>query len=61
MTLRPRRFYSMSARIQQERQAYYDILEETQSATMDITVWMEWFLSCLGRAIKAAESPPRRS
>ena len=51
----------MSARIQQERQAYYDILEETQSATMDITVWMEWFLSCLGRAIKAAESPPRRS
>jgi len=50
------RFYSMSAQIQQERGAYYDILEETQKGTLDITPWMEWFLGCLGRAIDGAQT-----
>ncbi|MGQ0570063.1 MAG: Fic family protein [Armatimonadota bacterium] len=50
------RFYSMSTQIGQERAAYYDILERTQKATMDITSWMDWFLGCLGRAIDGAES-----
>jgi Fic family protein len=49
------RFYSMSAQIQQERTAYYDILELTQKGTMDITPWMDWFLGCLGRAIAGAQ------
>src|SRR5208337_2060742 len=49
------RFYSMSAQIRQESAAYYDILEQTQKATMDITPWMEWFLACLGRAIEGAQ------
>jgi Fic family protein len=49
------RFYSMSAQIRQERADYYDILERTQKATMDITPWMDWFLQCLGRAIDGAE------
>ncbi len=48
------RFYSMSAQIRQERNAYYDILETTQKGTMDITTWMEWFLACLSRAIEGA-------
>lgn len=52
----PRRFYSMSAQIRQERNAYYDILEETQKGTMDITPWMRWFLGCLGRAIDGAQT-----
>jgi len=52
----PQRFYSMSAQIRQERQAYYDILEETQKGTLDITPWMEWFLGCLGRAIDGAQT-----
>src|ERR1700730_11555510 len=52
----PQRFYSMSAQIQQERNAYYDILEETQKGTMDITPWMDWFLGCLGRAIDRAQT-----
>ena len=52
----PQRFYSMSAQIRQERGAYYDILEETQNATLDITPWMEWFLGCLGRAIDGAQT-----
>jgi Fic family protein len=50
------RFYSMSAQIRQERNAYYDILEETQKGTLDITPWMEWFLGCLGRAIDGAQN-----
>jgi Fic family protein len=58
----PQRFYSMSAQIRQERNAYYDILERTQrgnmdiTATMDITAWMDWFLGCLGRAIDGAQT-----
>lgn len=55
----PQRFYSMSAQIQQERNAYYKILEQTQKATMDITPWMEWFLGCLGRAIDGAQDTLR--
>jgi Fic family protein len=50
----PQRFYSMSAQIQQEHTVYYDILENTQRGTMDVTPWMEWFLGCLGRAIDGA-------
>jgi len=52
----PQRFYSMSEQIRQERDSYYDILEQTQKGTMDITPWMIWFLSCLGRAIENAQS-----
>ena len=52
----PQRFYSMSAQIRQERSAYYDILEQTQKGTIDITPWMEWFLGCLGRAIDGTQT-----
>ena len=45
------RFYSMSAQIRKERNAYYEILEETQKGDLDITYWLEWFLGCLDRAI----------
>ena len=50
------RFYSMSAQIRQDRDAYYDVLETTQKGTMDITPWMEWFLGCLRRAIEGAQA-----
>jgi Fic family protein len=52
----PQRFYSMSAQIRQERAAYYNIFEQTQKGTLDITPWMEWFLGCLGRAIEGAQT-----
>ena len=52
----PQRFYSMSAQILQERNAYYDILERTQKGGLDITPWMEWFLGCLDRAIAGAQT-----
>jgi Fic family protein len=51
----PQRFYSMSAQICGERNAYYEILERTQKGSLDVTSWMEWFLGCLGRAIAGAE------
>ena len=50
------RFYSMSAQIRQDRDAYYDVLETTQKGAMDITPWMEWFLGCLRRAIEGAQA-----
>jgi Fic family protein len=49
------RFYSMSAQIRRERNAYYTTLEHTQRGTLDITEWQEWFLSCLNRAIKDSQ------
>lgn len=51
----PRRFYSMSAQIRQERNRFYQILERTQKGSLDTTPWMEWFLGCLGRAIDGAQ------
>jgi Fic family protein len=48
------RFYSMSAQIRLEREAYYDMLEATQKGELDITPWLEWFLDCLGRAFDGA-------
>ncbi|MFN8061595.1 MAG: Fic family protein [Gemmatimonadaceae bacterium] len=51
----PQRFYSMSAQIRQERSDYYGILERTQTGTLDVTPWMEWFLGCLTRAVETAQ------
>lgn len=52
----PQRFYSMSAQISLERNAYYEMLGETQKGDLDITLWLEWFLDCLNRAFDAAET-----
>ena len=51
----PQRFYSLSAQIQRERQAYYDILERTQKRSMDVTNWLAWFLDTLHRAVDQAQ------
>ena len=51
----PQRFYSLSAQIQRERKAYYDILERTQKGTLDITEWLAWFLAALHAAIEQAQ------
>ncbi|NYT22260.1 Fic family protein [Alcaligenaceae bacterium] len=48
------RFYSLSAQIQRERKAYYDILEFTQKGDMDVTSWLTWFLTTLLKAIEYA-------
>lgn len=51
----PRRYFSMSRQIGQEKNKYYDILERCQKGTMDLTAWIEWYLDCMLRAIKGAE------
>jgi Fic family protein len=51
----PQRFYSLSAQIQRERKAYYDILERTQKRSMDVTEWLGWFLDTLHRAVDQAQ------
>jgi Fic family protein len=49
------RFYSMSTRIEMERKQYYDSLESSQRGGTDITLWLEWFLGCLHRALEHAQ------
>ena len=51
----PQRFYSLSAQIQRERKAYYDILERAQKRSMDVTEWLAWFLDTLHRAVDQAQ------
>ena len=56
--LAPQRYYSLSAQIQRERKAYYEILERTQTVTradaLDVTPWLAWFLAALERAVASA-------
>ncbi|WP_066453076.1 Fic family protein [Castellaniella caeni] len=51
----PQRFYSLSAQIQRERKAYYDVLERTQKQSLDVTEWLAWFLETLHRAVHQAQ------
>ncbi|MDE6511779.1 MAG: Fic family protein, partial [Muribaculaceae bacterium] len=48
------RYYSMSAEINRNKKAYYEILERTQKGNLDITEWMLWFFDCLEKAITRA-------
>lgn len=50
----PQRFYSLSAQICLERQAYYRALEWAQKGDTDITNWLVWFLSCFARSLEAS-------
>ena len=50
----PQRFYSLSAQIQRERTAYYEILERTQKGSMDVTNWLLWFFDMLQSAVEEA-------
>ena len=49
------RFYSVSSQIEAERKNYYLRLEASQKGHVDITLWLEWFLRCLDRALERAE------
>jgi Fic family protein len=52
----PQRFYSLSAQLQRDRRAYYDMLERTQKGSMDVTEWLAWFLAALHCAVDQAHS-----
>ncbi|MEH6823582.1 MAG: Fic family protein [Motiliproteus sp.] len=49
------RFYSMSAQIRKERNAYDKIIELSQKGELDVSSWLEWFLNCQVRAIDTAQ------
>jgi len=49
------RFYSLSAQIRLDRNAYYAILEKTQKGNLDLTDWLQWFLKTLIKALKSTD------
>lgn len=49
------RFYSLSNQILTEKKAYYAVLQKVQHSKGDITDWLDWFLSCLFRALISTE------
>jgi Fic family protein len=49
------RFYSLSRQIETDRKSYYEILERQQRGSVDITLWLEWFLNSLNLALSHSE------
>lgn len=49
--------YSLSAQLRKEKTSYYQILEQTQKGTLDITEWLIWFLKTIKKAINNAGKP----
>ena len=47
----PMRFFSMSRQINKDKKSYYDVLEHSQKNGCDITLWLDWYLDCMLRAI----------
>lgn len=55
------RYYSMSAEINRNKKAYYEILERTQKGDLDITEWLLWFFDCLEKAVVHASATIERT
>ena len=54
------RYYSLSSEILQHRKAYYEHLERAQKGELDVTEWIEWFLSTLKETLLTALLKTRR-
>ena len=52
----PHRYYSMSDQISKKKGEYQFILSQTQQGSLDITIWLQWYLSCLEGAYEHAET-----
>ncbi|MCF7352806.1 Fic family protein [Vibrio sp. CK2-1] len=50
------RFYAMSVSILEQRNDYYQILEQSQKGGLDITAWLVWFLNTLNMAFQKVQS-----
>lgn len=48
------RFFSISRQINKDKRKYNDILERCQKGECDITLWIDWYLDCMSRAIESA-------
>lgn len=52
----PGRYFSLSSQIMTNRESYYNILEKTQSGSIDVTDWLVWFLCCFVKAMEQSEN-----
>lgn len=52
----PSRFYSISAQIELQKKDYYRELEMAQRGDLNITSWLQWYLSCLKSALNSSDS-----
>jgi hypothetical protein len=41
------RYYSMSDQISKKKNEYQFILSQAQQGSLDITIWLQWYLNCL--------------
>jgi len=57
---RSTRLYSMSARFESERDAYYEALGAFSTGTMDVTPWLHWFLVQVEAAARSSENTVNR-
>lgn len=48
------RFFSISRQINKDKRKYNAILERCQRGGCDITLWIDWYLDCMSRAIESA-------
>ncbi len=48
------RLYAMSVAILEQRASYYLVLEQTQKGSLDITIWLCWFLNTLNTTLARA-------
>ena len=48
------RFFSISRQINKDKRKYNAILERCQKGGCDITLWIDWYLDCMSRAIDSA-------
>ena len=48
------RFFSISRQINKDKRKYNAILERCQKGGCDITLWIDWYLDCMSRAIESA-------
>lgn len=57
---RSTRLYSMSARFEAGRDAYYDALGTLSTGNLDVTPWLQWFLVQVEAAAKTSEHTVNR-
>ena len=55
------RLYSLSNQISSDRKKYYEILEETQKGSGDLTDWINWFCQTVIKSISYSEKLVEKS
>ncbi len=49
------RFYTLSNRIMEDRDAYYAVLEQCSNGTGDVTPWLEWLFQSFTKAVTSSQ------